>query len=505
VLILIDESGRLINCSRAWPVMPSDVADRDYFQVLKGDANLESFVSKPVQNKVSSSWDIYLARRLNSPNGEFLGLLVGALRVQSFENFFRSTLPPDGTTVSLLRSDGLLLASAPQAQEPGSYPLLDRIDNAAQTSLTATHALPNYPLLVVATRSTKSVLQGWQAMAAQTARMTGVTVVILLVAAIVTGHWRVQQAKLVRAGIERAEMEAERAKALREVEMRGAHETRLAAERIKLRKVNAELTLSKDRAEAAIAKLQEAEEELQRRAAALEDYATELKRSNAELEQFAYVASHDLQEPLRMVASYCQLLKRRYGDKLDQDASEFIAYAVDGTTRMQQLIKDLLAFSRVGRQGGSFEPLDMNEVVDTALANLAGAIADNAALIEKGTLPRVTGQRVQLAQLFQNLIGNAIKFRREEPPHVRISAVDVGGGFAQFTVEDNGIGIEAEHLERAFVIFQRLNERDKYGGTGIGLAIVKKVVEHHGGRVWIESTPGKGSRFQFTLAIAREA
>jgi len=503
-LILIDASGRLINFSRSWPIPSVDVSDRDYFLALKGDANLESYISKPVRNRANGAWDIYLARRLSDPNGEFMGLLVGALRVQSFENFFRSTLPADGTAVSLLRADGMLLASAPEAQELGTFPLFEQFGSDEQSSLTAAHLLPAYPLLVLASRSKESALQGWRPMAAQMGAMTGVTVIFLLIAAIVIARWRMQQAAFVRAGIEKAEMEAERAKALREVEMRVAHEARLAAERTKLRKANAELRVSKDCAEAALAKLQEAEEELQRKAGALEENATELKRSNAELEQFAYVASHDLQEPLRTVASYCQLLKRRYGDKLDRDATEFIEFAVDGSLRMQRLIKDLLAFSRVGRVGGSFEPLDMNTVVETALTNLAGAIADSAARIEQGELPCIMGQRVPLAQLFQNLIGNAIKFRRDDPPLIRVTATDGGDGFARFTVEDNGIGIPAEHVERAFVIFQRLHDREKYAGTGIGLAIVKKVVEHHGGRVWIESVPGKGSRFQFTLPIARE-
>jgi signal transduction histidine kinase len=511
-LVLIDASGRLINFSRGWPVPLIDVTDRDYFQALKGDPTLESFISKPVQNRVNGAWDICLARRLNGPNGEFLGVMVGAIRTQFFNNFFRSTLPGDGTTVSLLRSDGMLLATGPDGQELGTFPLFEQIASDGQSSLTVAHLLPNYPLLILATRTTESALQGWRSMAAQMEAMTGAIVVILLIAAGVIAHWRTQQAKFVRAGIERAEIEAdrtkvdaERAKAVREVEMRAAHEMRLAAERTKLRKVNNELTASNNRAEAAIAKLKEAEEELQRKATALEEQAEELKRSNAELEQFAYVASHDLQEPLRTVSSYCQLLKRRYGEKLGEDAMEFIDFAVDGASRMQQLIKDLLAFSRVGRAGGEFEPLDMNKVVDTALANLSGAISDGGARIERGALPPVIGQRVQLAQMFQNLIGNAIKFRREgEPPVIRIDAAPSDTGLAQFTIEDNGIGIPEEHIERAFVIFQRLHEREKYSGTGIGLAIVKKTVELHGGRIWIESTVGQGSRFHFTLPVAKE-
>jgi signal transduction histidine kinase len=504
-LLMIDAQGRRINFSRAWPVSPGDVSDRDYFQALKNDPNLESFISKPVKNRATGVWDIYLARRLSDPNGEFMGLLVGVLRVQSLENFFRSTLPADGTTVSLLRADGMLLAGAPRTQELGTYPLPDQGFGDEPASLSAARLLASYPLLVLASRSEESALQGWRVMAHQMAAMTGGSVLVLLIAAVVIARWRSQQAHLARVRIEKSEAEAERTKALREIEMRTVHEARLAAERTKLREVNAELTISKERAEAAIARLEAAEAELHEKARTLEEYASELKRSNSELEQFAYVASHDLQEPLRMVASYCQLLKRRYADKLDASAGEFIDFAVDGASRMQQLIKDLLAFSRVGRSGGSFEPLDMNAIVEVALGNLAGAIADSGARIERGALPRISGERALLAQVFQNLIGNAIKFRRDEPPVVRISAAAAESGFAHFTVEDNGIGIDAGNLERAFVIFQRVHDREKYAGTGIGLAIVKKVIEHHGGRIWIESTVGQGSRFQFTLPIAADA
>jgi signal transduction histidine kinase len=249
-----------------------------------------------------------------------------------------------------------------------------------------------------------------------------------------------------------------------------------------------------------VTEVKQKEAELQEKTHQLEEQSRELKRSNTELEQFAYVASHDLQEPLRMVASYCQLLKRRYAGKLDADADEFIQFAVEGATRMQRLINDLLSYSRVGHRGEVFAPLLANDVVKAALANLGGAIEDSGARIEVGDLPEISGDRTQLVQLFQNLIGNAIKFRRDEPPVVRIAAVP-DGSFAQFTVEDNGIGIEREYVEKVFLIFQRLHDRDKYSGTGIGLAIVKKVVERHGGKVWIDSTPGQGSRFQFTLPL----
>jgi len=234
-------------------------------------------------------------------------------------------------------------------------------------------------------------------------------------------------------------------------------------------------------------------------------YARELERSNRELEQFAYIASHDLQEPLRMVASYCQLLQRRYAGKLDPDADEFIEFAVEGAHRMQRLINDLLGYSRVGRRGAGSESFPAGDALDIALANLHGAIAESGARIEAEPLPAVVADRSQVVQLFQNLVGNAIKFHRDDVPVVRVSATAAEGApaMARFTVADNGIGIAPEYLDRVFLIFQRLHERSKYPGTGIGLAIAQKVVENHGGRIWIESIPGEGSRFQFTLPTAR--
>ncbi len=246
-----------------------------------------------------------------------------------------------------------------------------------------------------------------------------------------------------------------------------------------------------------------AEAELRRTAARLAQQTAELERSNAELQQFAYVASHDLQEPLRMVASYTQLLARRYGDKLDADALEFIDFAVDGARRMQALINDLLAYSRVGTRGAEFAPTDCNAVVDQVLADLGAAIEDEHAVVTRGDLPTVLGDAGQLSQLFQNLIGNAIKFHGERAPRVAVAAERRDDEWL-FTVRDNGIGIEPEYADRIFVIFQRLHSRAEYPGTGIGLAICKKIVERHGGRIWMESTPGEGTTFYFTLpAIER--
>jgi PAS domain S-box-containing protein len=237
---------------------------------------------------------------------------------------------------------------------------------------------------------------------------------------------------------------------------------------------------------------------------ALARQADELARSNAELEQFAYVASHDLQEPLRMMSSFTELLAKRYRGKLDADADDFIGYIIDGAARMRQLINDLLTYSRVGRAGQAVAATDSSAVVTTACSNLRRSIEESRAEVTVEFLPVLPVEQTQLLQLFQNLIGNAIKFRQDsEPPRVQIGARRQGGEWLLW-VRDNGIGIEPQYAERIFLVFQRLHKRDQYPGTGIGLAICKKIVERHGGRIWVESEPGQGSVFYFTLATEQE-
>jgi chemotaxis family two-component system sensor kinase Cph1 len=230
----------------------------------------------------------------------------------------------------------------------------------------------------------------------------------------------------------------------------------------------------------------------------------ELARSNAELQQFAYVASHDLQEPLRMIGSYTQLLEKRYGEKLDQDAREFMDFIVDGATRMKQLIEDLLAYSRIGTRGKDLRTVQSQVALDKALVNLRAAVQASGASITHDALPEVQADETQLVQLLQNLVGNAIKFRKKEQPLVvRVGAEDAGSEW-HFSVSDNGIGIEPQYFERIFMVFQRLHARDEYAGTGIGLAICKKVADRHGGRLWVESGFGKGSTFHFTFPKIRK-
>ncbi len=265
---------------------------------------------------------------------------------------------------------------------------------------------------------------------------------------------------------------------------------------IRVQERTAELARANAELEQEVAERKRAEQELAIRAQALAS-------SNAELEQFAYVASHDLQEPLRMVTSFTQLMVSRYRGNLDTDADEFINYIADGSKRMSRLINDLLEYSRVGTRARPLAPTECSLIFELACNNLQLAIEEANGNVTSGPLPTVMGDETQLLQLFQNLIGNALKFRGPDPSRVHVSAERQNGQWL-FRVADNGIGIEPQYAERIFVIFQRLHSRDKYPGTGIGLAICKKIVERHGGRIWVESQPGAGTTFCFLLNEANK-
>ena len=253
-----------------------------------------------------------------------------------------------------------------------------------------------------------------------------------------------------------------------------------------------------------ITEIKKAEEELREYWESLEELVKlrteELAKSNADLKQFTYVTSHDLREPLRMIASFLQLLERRYKDQLDQDANEFIAYAVEGAQRLDNMIMDLLEYSRVANKEIQFRDVDLEHVVQQIMLNLNILINENRASITYDPLPIIRGDRNQMILLFQNLISNSIKYRREEAPRIHISSGKDEDNFV-FVVEDNGMGIDPQHLERIFTIFQRLHNHQEYEGSGIGLSIAQRIVHQHGGEIWAESEPGKGSTFQFTMPI----
>jgi light-regulated signal transduction histidine kinase (bacteriophytochrome) len=271
--------------------------------------------------------------------------------------------------------------------------------------------------------------------------------------------------------------------------------TQLSEQTAELQIRNAEINVVSLQRKKAEEETRQLNSELEQR---IQDRTADLSRSNQELEQFAYVASHDLQEPLRKISSYAQLLDTQYRGKLDADADEFIGYMVDGAQRMRSLIQNLLAYSRIGRKSQPFAPVDTNSCLVQALGNLDVAIQESGAVVTSTALPTVLGDVGLLVQLFQNLIANAVKFRGTAKPLIYVEARTTDAEWT-ISIKDNGIGIDLKFAERIFVIFQRLHSREEYAGTGIGLAFCKKIVERHGGRIWIESTCGEGTTFFFSF------
>ncbi|GAB2684996.1 sensor histidine kinase [Thalassiella azotivora] len=265
-----------------------------------------------------------------------------------------------------------------------------------------------------------------------------------------------------------------------------------------IRQLSHDVDEMRHRLVAQLATVREATEQLQQTHAALREQTEELERSNRELEQFAYVASHDLQEPLRKVASFCQLLEKRYGGQFDERGEQYIHFAVDGAKRMQQLINDLLDFSRVGRLSTGLSDVPLQDCLDRALGNLETALEESGAVVTHDELPVVHGEAPLLTQMLQNLVGNAVKFRGEEAPRVHVGCHETAEGW-ELSVADNGIGIEPQYHDRVFVIFQRLHPKDVYSGTGIGLSMCKKIVEHHGGRIWVDPDVERGTTIRWTL------
>jgi len=298
-------------------------------------------------------------------------------------------------------------------------------------------------------------------------------------------------APAVRRALKEAEEHIERRRAEEELKKYHEHLEELVKER------TSELITTNEKLKQEITERRRAEEELKRT-------SDELARSNADLKQFASTASHDLQEPLRVIDGFIRLLARRYKGRLDEKADEFIGYTIDGVRRMQELIKDLLEYSKLGTQGTILKPVDFSAAVDKAVLNLKAAVEDIGATVTHDQLPTVMADASQISRLFQNLIGNALKFHGKEPMRVRISAERRENEWV-LSVRDNGIGMEPRHTEKIFGMFQRLHTAEEYPGTGIGLAICKRIVEHHGGQIWVESEPGKGSTFYFTIPDRQSA
>ena len=436
--------------------------DRDFFQFWRnhpGESGLH--LSPPVISRATGQMIVPVSRPRRSASGQFLGTVSTGVKVAFLEDILAAANHRETGSATLFMVDGSIVARVPSLggavvklanptwnDKPTFKEERKTLDGIPR--FVANRRVGDYPLEVGSTMAVAEAMGSWRREVLETfGTSIPLSLAIFVLAMMVDRRERARLAMVAALEAQRDELES-------------AVETRTRE---------------------------------------LADFSNRLKASNAELEQFAYVASHDLREPLRMISSYISLLGRRYGDRLDGEGHEFLDFARDGALRMDRMVLDLLEFSRVGRLGGQFEPVALGDVVATALGNLKLALEESGAKVTIADgLPGVFGSRGELVRLVQNLLGNALKYRHpQRPPEVAIGWRRQDGQIA-ISVADNGIGISPEYFERIFSIFQRLHTREKYDGSGIGLAICKKIVEHHGGRIWLESRPNEGSTFHFTVA-----
>lgn len=464
-MVLVDARGGVVGTiARPGQVLPgwsADLSDREYFiNSVKQFPFSHFYVPKPVISRFSNQASIPLAQAIVGPHGQFAGLVVAGVDPTVFRDQMNSVLIEPAGGASLIRSDGTFLGRMPNhdqslGQSVASSPLFrDHVAHApngvarfvsvtdGNEKIVAFRTLPNYPLVVTVGITMNTALAHWHSQAVAEAAVLVVVVLSLLGLA-----W--------------------------------LYDLRAAA----TRSLTEELAANRDLLEQQVA-----------------ERTAHLAASNAELEQFAYVASHDLQEPLRTISGFLQLLARRYHGKLDAEADEFIDFAVSGAKRMATLINDLLAFSRVGRNESADEPCDSEALAQGAVNSLGSAVAECGATITIGPLPKVWCRPAELQSVFLNLMGNAVKYRHQDrAPVVTVSATPDADGMVRFAVADNGIGIDADYHDRIFGLFQRLHPHDRFEGTGIGLALCRKIVDRHGGHIWVDSVPGQGTTMLFTM------
>ena len=437
------------------------VSDREYFAFWREHPNrTDLHISAPVTSRSNGRAVIPVSHVLKAPDGSFNGVVNSAVTVSFLLDVLAAANNRETASGVIFMSDGTVLARVPRIGE-GIEP---RVPNVSWTDsflfkqeektfdgrprFVGLRPVGNLPLLASSTLTVSEAMASWYRQMALTFSASALLSVSIFVLALLAD--------------------------------RREHARRIMAETVRIQRDNLEITVAA-------------------RTKELADLAGRMKASNAELEQFAYVSSHDLQEPLRMISSYAQLLQRRYGGQFDGDADDFIGFMVDGVKRMQRLICDLLEYSRVTNKNHTFEEFDAAEAVETALDNLAAAIKETEARISVDGLRVICGDRTQFVQLIQNLVGNALKYRHPgRAPEIAITSVEEEAGW-RFTISDNGIGIESEYFEQVFKMFQRLHTRDRYDGTGIGLAICKKIVDRHEGRIWVDSVAGEGASFVITL------